>query len=233
MPLKLCFSNLFRCLRHSPKPKPTAELELELKPGHCPICKQPEALRWRDYVRELYDNCRFLNHYLAVEDPPFIPSAEQDRSRSSPTPQAMRFSSPELAFRRISPTPQVNPLARPGEPQFYLQFPSLIQDAIRFHRPTPAPSHTTTPARCLTTTAATVPTPISTPTYHSLADEYIDALVLELEELQEDREDVDCEYSVSIHPSFIFLPKNPLHKTNTYNRPASSPSPSHPTAPTS
>lgn len=211
MPLKPFFSNLFRSLRHSFNSKPTAELALA--PGRCPICKQPEALRWRDFVLELYDNCRFLNHYLAVEEAPFIPSAELGLSRSSPTPRATLFPSAELAFRSASPTPQVNPYAPLGEPNFYIQFPSLLQNAIRFHRPAPARlhassqtlSHTPRTQRPLTTSAATAPTPISTSTYHSHADAYIDALVLELEELQEDCEDVDCEYTVSTLPSSIFL----------------------------
>ena len=39
-------------------------------------------------------------------------------------------------------------------------------------------------------------TPISTEKYHDRADTYIDSLVSQLEQLQEEREDVDCEYSV-------------------------------------
>lgn len=40
------------------------------------------------------------------------------------------------------------------------------------------------------------PTPISDARYHLLADRYIDTLVSRLEEIQELREDLDCEYSV-------------------------------------
>lgn len=40
------------------------------------------------------------------------------------------------------------------------------------------------------------PEPISIDQYHRLADHYIDTLVSKLEELQEERRDVDCEYSV-------------------------------------
>lgn len=50
------------------------------------------------------------------------------------------------------------------------------------------------------------PLKLSVERYHDLADCYIDLLLVELEKLQEDREDVDCEYSVR---SF-YLP----HKTD-------------------
>lgn len=45
---------------------------------------------------------------------------------------------------------------------------------------------------------ASEPTPLSIDDYHNCADAYIDALVAELEELQEEREEVDVEYSVSL-----------------------------------
>lgn len=42
--------------------------------------------------------------------------------------------------------------------------------------------------------------------YHALSDAYIDALVAQLEEIQEDREEVDVEYSVrEPFPSNLFL----------------------------
>jgi hypothetical protein len=43
---------------------------------------------------------------------------------------------------------------------------------------------------------ATEPTPLSTDQYHKLSDAYIDILVAKLEQMQEEREDVDVEYSV-------------------------------------
>ncbi|KAI4231949.1 MAG: hypothetical protein LQ349_005279 [Xanthoria aureola] len=42
------------------------------------------------------------------------------------------------------------------------------------------------------------PEPISIDQYHRLADHYIDGLVAKLEELQEERRDVDCEYSAGV-----------------------------------
>lgn len=49
------------------------------------------------------------------------------------------------------------------------------------------------------------PEPISIDQYHRLADHYIDTLVAKLEELQEERRDVDCEYSVcsSLAPHLV------------------------------
>ncbi|KAL8683535.1 MAG: hypothetical protein Q9224_006675 [Gallowayella concinna] len=54
--------------------------------------------------------------------------------------------------------------------------------STRRHKPSPA--------------AVSTPEPISIDQFHRLADEYIDNLVAQLEELQEQRRDVDCEYSV-------------------------------------
>ncbi|MCJ1274723.1 Mitochondrial chaperone Frataxin [Puttea exsequens] len=42
------------------------------------------------------------------------------------------------------------------------------------------------------------PTPLATDTYHKLSDAYIENLVARLEELQEEREDVDVEYSAGV-----------------------------------
>ncbi|KAL8736452.1 MAG: hypothetical protein Q9166_000244 [cf. Caloplaca sp. 2 TL-2023] len=46
--------------------------------------------------------------------------------------------------------------------------------------------------------APSAPEPISIDQFHRLADDYIDNLVAKLEELQEERRDVDCEYSAGV-----------------------------------
>lgn len=46
------------------------------------------------------------------------------------------------------------------------------------------------------TSPSTIPESLSTEQYHELADSYIDSLLVHLEQLQEERADVDCEYSV-------------------------------------
>ncbi|KAL8627167.1 hypothetical protein Q9189_007125 [Teloschistes chrysophthalmus] len=55
------------------------------------------------------------------------------------------------------------------------------------------------------------PEPLDIDQYHRVADIYIDNLVAKLEEMQEEREDVDCEYSVGlsftslVSKSYLFL----------------------------
>lgn len=51
------------------------------------------------------------------------------------------------------------------------------------------------------------PTPLSPEQYHALSDAYIETLVNRLEELQEQREEFDCEYSVRFVPP---LPLSPV-----------------------
>lgn len=60
------------------------------------------------------------------------------------------------------------------------------------------PQQSAVPPR--TEPAANEPTPISIDEYHKLSDAYIDTLVAQLEEMQEEREDVDVEYSVCSSP---------------------------------
>ncbi|KAL8666411.1 MAG: hypothetical protein Q9202_001434 [Teloschistes flavicans] len=45
---------------------------------------------------------------------------------------------------------------------------------------------------------ASTPEPLDIDHYHRVADHYIDNLVAKLEEMQEEREDVDCEYSSGV-----------------------------------
>lgn len=89
------------------------------------------------------------------------------------------------------------------------------------HRPPfPTPPHPPH-HRFLTTTApAPSPTPLSTDEYHTRSDAYIDALLAQLEAMQEEREDVDVEYSV--RPPFSSSSPSPfspqfsslVHKTS-------------------
>jgi frataxin len=68
------------------------------------------------------------------------------------------------------------------------------------------PKQTETPK--VTKTAAD----ITDDEYHAVADAYMDRLVTRLEELQDEREEVDVEYSVSLasHPPGLLLPRAPL-----------------------
>ncbi|KAI4142429.1 MAG: hypothetical protein LQ340_007346, partial [Diploschistes diacapsis] len=74
------------------------------------------------------------------------------------------------------------------------------QKSINLPSPvTPARHLSSTPRPCAAHQSAAAhaaaPTPLSQDSYHKHADAYIDALVAELEELQEEREEVDVEYS--------------------------------------
>ena len=53
------------------------------------------------------------------------------------------------------------------------------------------------------------PAAITVDVYHKLSDAYIDALVAQLQELQEEREDVDVEYSVNPPRSPRLVPLSP------------------------
>ncbi|KAI4241782.1 MAG: hypothetical protein L6R40_004328 [Gallowayella cf. fulva] len=80
---------------------------------------------------------------------------------------------------KIKSPVKINPYS-PFKPQPSMAFSTLSQ------RPTPA------------RVAPSTPENLSVDQYHRLADEYIDNLVAHLEELQEERRDVDCEYSAGV-----------------------------------
>ncbi len=75
----------------------------------------------------------------------------------------------------------------------------------------------------------TEPSPISSEQFHRISDAYIDTLVAKLEALQEEREDVDVEYSAGVL-SLIFPPvgtyvlnKQPPNKQIWLSSPISGP----------
>jgi hypothetical protein len=67
-------------------------------------------------------------------------------------------------------------------------------------------------------TKAVAPTAISVAEYHEHADRYMDAVHEKAEQVQESREDVEVEYSVSLS-----LPIPPLHPTLPFPYPSNSP----------
>ncbi|MCJ1453553.1 Mitochondrial chaperone Frataxin [Mycoblastus sanguinarius] len=90
---------------------------------------------------------------------------------------------------------------------------------------------TTTPyqATAPSSTPVTEPSAISVDEYHKLSDAYIDTLVSHLEELQEEREDVDVEYSAGVL-TLLFPPagtyvlnKQPPNKQIWLSSPVSGP----------
>ena len=62
-------------------------------------------------------------------------------------------------------------------------------------------------------------TPLSIDQYHKLADDYLDSLIEELEELQDERDEVDVEYSVgstTVAPSSCSLAHRPESSPSSF-----------------
>src|SRR6186713_1316107 len=92
--------------------------------------------------------------------------------------------------------------------------PQFLRKLPHFRAPAAAPTifptrnfHSTSLDRAQSAAPpSTTAAKISVDTYHRLADKYIDELVAELEDLQEEREEVDVEYSAGVL-TLIFPPK--------------------------
>ena len=147
---------------------------------------------------------------------------------SQPRKMASKASQSLCRSLRASTTPARLPCRK--APQFLRALP-------RLHAPTPAP--VICPTRNFHSTSlnlaqssvphGTTAADISIGTYHRLADNYIDELVAELEELQEDREEVDVEYSAGVL-TLVFPPngtyvlnKQPPNKQIWLSSPVSGP----------
>ena len=79
----------------------------------------------------------------------------------------------------------------------------LVRNYVRYHGST---STMETVRRASTVAGKTPlkPVDMDVERYHKLADKYIDELVAKFEAMQEEREDVDCEYSVRLfHPGLL------------------------------
>ena len=129
-----------------------------------------------------------LRHFRRPSDKVFQ-STTTIRHTPNPLPQyeSAQKSSPTTSnpYLASSKTPT------PSPPWFY------ISSRISRRR-----QLTTTAYRKSTPAPVFTPTPISPDEYHKRSDAYIDTLVAQLEEMQEEREDIDVEYSVC-------LPKTP------------------------
>ena len=105
----------------------------------------------------------------------------------------------------------------PAEPRRFLSTTANRHGITPDDKPAKSPE----PTQVLKT-----PADISEGTYHTVADEYLDKLISRLEELQDEREDVDVEYSVpadhtpSLHPTPNECWLTRVHQPSL-NRPAS------------
>lgn len=91
-----------------------------------------------------------------------------------------------------------------SRPNPRLLHPTIPPHRLRNFSYPPIPSThrllSTTTSPTPTPPPAKEPTPLSTTQYHALSDAHIDALLAVLEAMQEEREDVDVEYSVRYPP---------------------------------
>ena len=174
----------------------------------------------------------------------YVPPKEVPKGKPA-IPPSSRTSSPKTAFQHAhrdikrDTTPRKNPPSN-EEPRNPFRWEASFTVPYRhpaLRRSATPPAFTlaghqqkvnfsTTPTQPAPTSPSS-PEPMDIGHYHQLADTYIDTLVLKLEEIQEKRDDVDCEYSVRPFPP---LPVLPYHSNQTWlillleRRPVSSPS---------
>lgn len=129
----------------------------------------------------------------------------------NPNPYVCLFSSHTLDSRRrppSSPSGRSCFSAPPRSPARPRQSGSCFR--VR------APSYSTSAPPPLTS-----PESLSVEQYHELADSYIDWLLEHFQELQQERADVDCEYSVGSLPSPPLSPTTISHNQNSPSIPIS------------
>ncbi|KAL2046882.1 hypothetical protein N7G274_000900 [Stereocaulon virgatum] len=151
------------------------------------------------------------------------PTASRPRIRTTPPRPARRSpaspvlrTKPTLRHQHSFRTPAWPPRRQPQTPIH----PAPLRPFSTSHTPQARPPIAPRP---------TAPTPLSLSDYHKLSDTYIDALVSQLEELQEEREDVDVEYSAGVltltfppHGTYV-LNKQPPNKQIWLSSPVSGP----------
>lgn len=118
-----------------------------------------------------------------------------------------------------------------SSPQFNLRLNSSILPKYHLSDSQPYSSSSTTPAPAASHTSSSSDSgsELSIEEYHSLSNSYIDTLVAILEQLQEERADVDCEYSAGVltlyfppHGTYV-LNKQPPNKQIWLSSPVSGP----------
>jgi frataxin len=152
-------------------------------------------------------------------------------SRNARTTTTIPASTRSFPIRQFIIPPLVRPLHpvssyAPASRAFSTSKPSFKGLSPESENPTPKEAESHNPNAG--------PADISIEKFHDLADEYMNALVEKLEQLQEEDDDVDCEYSVCLYPSSYpnkyktsrYIITNPY----THLRPAYSPSSSPPMA---
>lgn len=101
-----------------------------------------------------------------------------------------------------------------SSPQFNLRLNSSFLPRYHFSNSQPYSSSSITPAPAASQASSSSSSDfeLSIEEYHSLSDSYIDTLVTILEQLQEERADVDCEYSAGVLT--LYFPPNGTYVLN-------------------
>ena len=102
-----------------------------------------------------------------------------------------------------------------SSPQFNLRLNSSFLPRYHFSNSQPYSSSSTTPAPAASqasSSSSNSEPELSIEEYHSLSNSYIDTLVSILEQLQEERGDVDCEYSAGVLT--LYFPPNGTYVLN-------------------
>ncbi|MCJ1430606.1 Mitochondrial chaperone Frataxin [Sticta canariensis] len=159
------------------------------------------------------------------------------RSSSSAARQCLRLCHPQASLRtRLSssktlhPSPSASSCLYSSHPlNFRASSLSRSSFAPRPARPRQSWSGFRLRAPYSTSPPISSPESLSAEQYHELADSYIDSLLVHLEQLQEERADVDCEYSAGVlsltfppHGTYV-LNKQPPNKQIWLSSPVSGP----------
>jgi len=110
-------------------------------------------------------------------------------------------SSPITTSTRCSPVRQfiIPSLARPLRPiSSYVSASRAFSTSKPSFKGLSPESENPTPKEAESHSPAAAPAEISVERFHELADQYLDSLIEKLEQLQEETEDIDCEYTAGV-----------------------------------
>ncbi|KAI4139210.1 MAG: hypothetical protein LQ341_004307, partial [Variospora aurantia] len=129
----------------------------------------------------------------------YNPPIGSENETNPATPKVQHPSSNTPQNSEPHPNPIIHRISTFTLPYMKLSFPRQAQErvspTIQQQQQQQRPSFSTSTARPDADATTSSPEPLDIDRYHRLADTYIDALVAKLEEIQEERDEVDCEYS--------------------------------------
>ncbi|KAI4281586.1 MAG: hypothetical protein L6R35_005614, partial [Caloplaca aegaea] len=127
----------------------------------------------------------------------YNPPIGSENETNPATPKVQHPSSNTPQNSEPHPNPIIHRISTFTLPYMKLSFGQQAQKEISptLQQQQQRPSFSTSTARPDADATTSSPEPLDIDRYHRLADTYIDALVAKLEEIQEERDEVDCEYS--------------------------------------